>query len=299
MYYLDIIYIVFVTICAILLVFNIALLATKNASYSFFNKAIIQRNDGAFTERKIYQAFNAIPFRKYGVPNLILISDDKCKSTELDLVLLLKSGLYVVEAKNKRGIVFGDATSTDNWKVFGTAHDFSNPVIQNDIHISQISYYLKDKISEDEIKKIVCFDNRAITCFIKNKKARRDVSFLHVRSFWFFLMINEIKACFSKTKIAKDRIKEIGKWLINTQLENQKFADIHNENVAHNHNEQFTNNINSAQNATSNIQNSKFRDIDPNKIAYIKELASDGMSIKDIAAVTFLDDPIIESILTN
>ena len=86
------------------------------------------------------------------------------ETTEVDLILLHESGIYVIESKNYSGWIFGDERN-NQWTQtlkgsYGTCEKirFFNPIKQNESHIKWISKYLK--IDESELKSIIVFSNR-------------------------------------------------------------------------------------------------------------------------------------------
>jgi len=67
-------------------------------------------------------------------------------TTEIDLIMLNKSGIYVFESKNYSGWIFGDEKNK-NWtqSLNGrTKNKFYNPVWQNKAHISALTKLLRD-----------------------------------------------------------------------------------------------------------------------------------------------------------
>lgn len=100
--------------------------------------------------------------------NLYLPKDDK-GTTELDVVLLHESGIYVFESKNYSGWIFGTETQK-NWvqtlpqgKGKVKKQYFYNPIMQNKGHIKWLkSYILMEDVS---IYSCIVFSNR---CTLKD-----------------------------------------------------------------------------------------------------------------------------------
>ena len=84
--------------------------------------------------------------------------------TEIDLMLLHESGIFIFESKNYSGWIFG-AERNKYWTQTLPAgkrgiekHKFFNPIIQNQIHIKYLNLIIKQKLSD--IYSYVIFSNR-------------------------------------------------------------------------------------------------------------------------------------------
>lgn len=90
--------------------------------------------------------------------------------TEADLILILSSGIYVIESKNYKGWIFGHSKSRMWMETFPravhthgraiskkTRNQFFNPVFQNATHIKYLNRYLKLNIP---YWSIIVFDDR-------------------------------------------------------------------------------------------------------------------------------------------
>lgn len=70
--------------------------------------------------------------------------------TEVDMILLHESGIYVLESKNYSGWIFGTETQKQWTQTLATGkgktrkEHFLNPIIQNKVHLKWIQTYLKD-----------------------------------------------------------------------------------------------------------------------------------------------------------
>ena len=100
-------------------------------------------------ENIIYSALNKVRGRKALLPNCYIPVGQK-GSTEIDMVFLHESGLYVIESKNYSGWIFGNEEQ-DYWTQclrgkFHTTqkHSFYNPLLQNETHICALMELLKD-----------------------------------------------------------------------------------------------------------------------------------------------------------
>lgn len=70
--------------------------------------------------------------------------------TEVDVILLHESGIYVLESKNYSGWIFGTETQKQWTQMLATGkgktrkEHFLNPIIQNKVHLKWLQTYLKD-----------------------------------------------------------------------------------------------------------------------------------------------------------
>lgn len=92
------------------------------------------------------------------------INKNETETTEIDIIVISKYGIYVVENKNYKGWIFGDEKS-QKWcqhlnkkkKFF-----FYNPIKQNNTHIESLRTLLKENNLEKEIRSYVCFNGNAV-----------------------------------------------------------------------------------------------------------------------------------------
>ena len=87
------------------------------------------------------------------------------KTTEIDLVLLTESYIFVYESKNYSGWIYGNENNKQWSQIFGNGkrYNFFNPIFQNNAHISALSNLLK--IEQDKFKSYIVFSNR---CTLRN-----------------------------------------------------------------------------------------------------------------------------------
>lgn len=259
-------------ICLIIIAYQIIVMIFRTLDYTFFCDKPV--TDGAKGEAFVFHEINKVPVFKYGVPNLVLINENKTKSTEVDVVFILPSGLYVIESKNKKGRFYGSCDEAE-WYLssLNESGDTYNPILQNDTHIKMIQELLC--VANIPVHNIIAHSS---TCAFKiyDKKERPDVKIIKYENIFKYVVFQEVISLIKKTRISKERITEVGEKLIDIQIENQKYKGIHVENVNHN------------KATTSNIPNEKSSD-SSDKDEYIKSLLKDGMKPEDVAAVTFVD----------
>lgn len=88
------------------------------------------------------------------------------KTTEIDVVMIHRKGIFVFESKNYSGWIFGsrnDRYWTQSLKG-GQKNRFYNPILQNQTHINALSRILK--IDSDKFISMIIFSER---CTLKKK----------------------------------------------------------------------------------------------------------------------------------
>ncbi len=110
---------------------------------------------------KIGEGFANLSAKLHLDPNIYHLIKDvtipaKKGTTQIDHVVVSVYGLFVIETKNYKGWIFGDAKSR-NWTQvhFKQKNRFQNPLHQNHAHICALSDLLG--ISRDTIHGVVCF----------------------------------------------------------------------------------------------------------------------------------------------
>ena len=89
------------------------------------------------------------------------------KTTEIDLLLIHETGLYVFEIKHYKGTIYGKVDDEKWTQYFRTTKNktFGNPIIQNEYHISN----LKNLVENVPIYSVVVFSNDDCKLKIKDK----------------------------------------------------------------------------------------------------------------------------------
>ena len=115
---------------------------------------------GSIGERKVSKALNTLDNNEYKVINNVMIRTDR-GTTQIDHVVISVYGVFVIETKNYRGLIFGNEYD-DNWKqvIYKRSERFRNPIKQNYGHVAA----LKERLNLDKdllIISIIDFTNRA------------------------------------------------------------------------------------------------------------------------------------------
>ena len=151
--------------CFFILIFCLIFAATIYALYYFFvaSKSRYKKTDyydqthksfwsmqfdkGSQGEYLIWDSLQQLPGYKKFLFNCYLPKRNG-ESTEVDLILIHESGIYVFESKNYSGWIFGTETQ-QYWTQslpgrYGQAHKvkFFNPILQNQAHLKWLGEYL-------------------------------------------------------------------------------------------------------------------------------------------------------------
>lgn len=86
------------------------------------------------------------------------------ETTEIDILVISKYGIYVIENKNYKGWIFGDEKSKKWCQHLSKKKKFFfyNPIKQNNTHIESLKNILKANSIEQEIYSIICFNGNAV-----------------------------------------------------------------------------------------------------------------------------------------
>lgn len=131
-------------------------------------------NKGQYGEYLTYRILEKLKGHHKLLNNLYVPRDDGT-TTEIDLMMIDETGIYVFESKNYSGWIFGDERNK-NWiqsMKNGKKFKFYNPVIQNKGHIKSLQSFLsKDNPkyeNNDLYKSYIVFSDR---CELKKIKVR-------------------------------------------------------------------------------------------------------------------------------
>ncbi len=101
---------------------------------------------GELLEREIFDKLYKIRGKKRILVDLYIPFKGKGGSSQLDLVLIHGSGIYVIEAKNYNCVIRGNVED-NQWSATygnGKSYDMYNPILQNANHIKLLEGVLKD-----------------------------------------------------------------------------------------------------------------------------------------------------------
>lgn len=173
----------------------------KETDQPFFK---VLRDKGMLGEYYTTQVLDKIKgYKKYLVNSYI--PNGKGGTTEIDIIFIHETGIYVIESKNYSGWIFG--TEKDkNWCQSlsnGQKEFFYNPIKQNASHIRNLQNVL-DFVPKDVFKSIIVFSER---CELKKVTVESDTVFVIKRNELINIINNEISN--AKTTLTKEEVDKI------------------------------------------------------------------------------------------
>ncbi|RHW30761.1 NERD domain-containing protein [Lysinibacillus yapensis] len=136
-------------------------------------------NKGNYGEFSSYGKIAKLPGYHKALFNLYL-PNGKEQTTEIDLVYLHETGIYVIESKNYSGWIFGDEKSQKWMQTFpnGQKFPFYNPIKQNIGHIKALQNILPS-IEKVHYKSLIVFSER---CELKKVSCEAKDTFIIKRN---------------------------------------------------------------------------------------------------------------------
>lgn len=131
-----------------------------------------ERGKGYYGEFLVFcELYKNIPGNCKILMNLNIPTTNE-KTTEIDLILIHETGIYVFEIKHYKGTIYGDDTGNIWTQYFRTTKNntFKNPILQNAYHIDA----LKNIFNDIPLKSIVVFTNR--NCDIRVNNYNPDIN---------------------------------------------------------------------------------------------------------------------------
>jgi len=134
----------------------------------------VRFNIGYYGEYLTFSILEKIKGNKYILANVYIPKENKNiekemdETSEIDLMMLHETGIYVFESKNYSGWIYGREKDRFWTQVLNknVKNRFYNPIKQNDSHIKHLSNFLsKNKISKQRYFSIIVFSER---CELKN-----------------------------------------------------------------------------------------------------------------------------------
>lgn len=89
-------------------------------------------------EKEVYKVLKKGLGRKYRILRDVYLGSEK-KSTQIDLLVVSRYGIFVIEVKNWTGKIYGTEESL-NWQVYnkGYRNEYYNPIRQNNGHLNSL-----------------------------------------------------------------------------------------------------------------------------------------------------------------
>lgn len=151
--------------------------------------------------------------------NNILINDNG-KSRQIDHIAITEYGVFVIETKNYKGVIYGDAKHNE-WTQYinRKGYKFNNPIHQNYAHVKVVAGILN--ISEENIYNVVVFTSNS-----RLKVKKQNDIIIHTNKL--------IETITKKDKIFKTfDIDKSYHDLLENRITNQEIIKEHNEDVKH------------------------------------------------------------------
>ncbi len=101
------------------------------------------RYKGAIFENKIYKKLIKLINQNFVLKNIYIQRKNE-RLTEIDIIAVHNTGIYVFECKNYNGWIFGDINKKTWYQTYKTGQkfEFYNPVFQNEVHLNAIKNLL-------------------------------------------------------------------------------------------------------------------------------------------------------------
>ena len=155
----------------------------KNGAYYQITKQpyfSVKHNTGRYGEYLTYKYLKQ--FETNGAKFLfnIYIPKENGETTEIDVLMICKKGLFVFESKNYSGWIFGSENQKNWYQTLptgrGRSHKehFYNPIMQNRSHIKYLKAFLGEQVP---MRSIIVFSDR---CTLKSVQIRsNDISVIN------------------------------------------------------------------------------------------------------------------------
>jgi|GEM_PF-796795 len=180
---------------------------TEYAKETNYNFDEIENDLGKSGEFKIYEQLEKIGDYKKFIFNAYIPKEHN-ETSEVDLIMIHETGIYVFESKNFKGYIYGSENQKQWYQTLARGRDgieknsFYNPIKQNLGHIHHLKKYLSDYSGlELRFFSIIVFSNYADFINIDIKDKRNIV--IHVGETFNTIngLISKGKRCLNKSQI--------------------------------------------------------------------------------------------------
>ena len=181
---------------------------------------------GAYGEYLTQYLFNSVRFKGYYKTLQNIYVPYKDSTSEIDVLVVHKKGIYVIESKNYSGWIFG-SENQQQWTQMlnkNTKEKFYNPVKQNKTHIKALSEYLQ--IEPSKMKSYIVFSER---CELKKVPENTDQYIITKRNYLLDLINKDIEG--KQDIFTNEEIDEIARKLELLTNASQEVKDKHIENI--------------------------------------------------------------------
>ena len=184
------------------------------------------RDVGAYGEYLTQYLFNSVRFKGYYKTLQNIYVPYKDGTSEIDVLVAHKKGIYVIESKNYSGWIFG-SENQQQWTQMlnkNTKEKFYNPVKQNKTHIKALSEYLQ--IEPSKMKSYIVFSER---CELKKVPENTDQYVITKRNYLLDLINRDMTD--KQDIFTNEEIDEIARKLEPLTNASQEVKDKHIENI--------------------------------------------------------------------
>ena len=181
---------------------------------------------GAYGEYLTQYLFNSVRFKGYYKTLQNIYVPYKDSTSEIDVLVVHKKGIYVIESKNYSGWIFG-SENQQQWTQMlnkNTKEKFYNPVKQNKTHIKALSEYLQ--IEPSKMKSYIVFSER---CELKKVPENTDRYAITKRNYLLDLINKDIAD--KQDIFTNEEIEEIARKLEPLTNVSQEIKEKHIEDI--------------------------------------------------------------------
>jgi len=184
------------------------------------------RDVGAYGEYLTQYLFNSVRFKGYYKTLQNIYVPYKDSTSEIDVLVVHKKGIYVIESKNYSGWIFGSENQQQWTQILNknTKEKFYNPVKQNKTHIKALSEYLQ--IEPSKMKSYIVFSER---CELKKVPENTDQYVITKRNYLLDLINRDMTD--KQDILTNEEIDEIARKLEPLTNASQEVKDKHIENI--------------------------------------------------------------------
>ena len=148
------------------------------------------------------------------------------KTTEIDVVMIHETGIYVIESKNYSGWIFGNEKQQQWTQMLNsyTKKRFYNPVWQNRTHIRALSDYAS--IEQSKIKSYIVFSDRCELKAVPPNTSECIITKIDLFLYAIYNDINNRKKIFTVEEVnqIEEKLKPITN--VSQEVKNKHIQDI-------------------------------------------------------------------------
>lgn len=159
----------------------------------------VSNDKGKNGERLIYEILEKLPGSGRILTNVYIPKGEE--TTEIDIIYIHRTGIYVIESKNYSGIIYGKTKDYQWTQVLNknNKYKFYNPIKQNETHMRYLKLLLNN-LNSNYFKSIVVFGER---CELKINSKKVKVINRNLLKPLMLKYIKERKATISLRDIEK------------------------------------------------------------------------------------------------